>query len=302
MKQKNGGWIALFLAPACILFILIFAIPLVMVFVTSLFDYRLLPRTFTFVGFSNFVQLFTEDNRFWPIFGNTVKWLFIHCIFHVTLGTLLAFILYKKPRGWKFVRVTYMIPNIISQSAIAMIFLNLYNAQYGAVNSFLKLVGLESLQHNWLFETATAFPSVTLTWFLFAGYTTTLVLAQLLSTDESLIEAAELDGCNDLMTLVKVVIPLSVPILSAVTLFYFVSFWNRYTEAVMFINNSAKYTLQVMLRALVFQSDGSLGEGNIVYDNMKMAVMVLGMLPVLVIYPFVQKYFVSGLMLGGVKE
>ncbi len=121
------------------------------------------------------------------------------------------------------------------------------------------------------------------------------------SIPESLIEAAELDGCNDLMTLVKVVIPLSVPILSAVTLFYFVSFWNRYTEAVMFINNSAKYTLQVM-RALVFQSDGSLGEGNIVYDNMKMAVMVLGMLPVLVIYPFVQKYFVSGLMLGGVKE
>ena len=53
MKQKNGGWIALFLAPACILFILIFAIPLVMVFVTSLFDYRLLPRTFTFVGFSS---------------------------------------------------------------------------------------------------------------------------------------------------------------------------------------------------------------------------------------------------------
>ena len=78
-------------------------------------------------------------------------------------------------------------------------------------------------------------------------------------------------------------------------------FYNK-TISELFINNSAKYTLQVMLRALVFQSDGSLGEGNIVYDNMKMAVMVLGMLPVLVIYPFVQKYFVSGLMLGGVKE
>ena len=58
MKQKNGGWIALFLAPACILFILIFAIPLGMVFVTSLFDYRLLPRTFSFVGFQNFIKLF----------------------------------------------------------------------------------------------------------------------------------------------------------------------------------------------------------------------------------------------------
>ena len=70
----------------------------------------------------------------------------------------------------------------------------------------------------------------------------------------------------------------------------------------MFINNSAKYTLQVMLRALIYQSDGSLGEGNIVYDNTKMAVMVLGMLPVMLIYPFVQRYFVTGLMLGGVKE
>ena len=81
----------------------------------------------------------------------------------------------------------------------------------------------------------------------------------------------------------------------------YTGFYNK-TIRELFINNSAKYTLQVMLRALVFQSDGSLGEGNIVYDNMKMAVIVLGMLPVLVIYPFVQKYFVSGLMLGGVKE
>lgn len=119
---------------------------------------------------------------------------------------------------------------------------------------------------------------------------------------DSLVESAKLDGCNDIMALFKIILPLSVPILAAVTLFYFVSFWNRYTEAVMFINNSSKYTLQVMLRALVFQSDGSLGEGNIVYDNMKMAVMVLGMLPVLVIYPFVQRYFVSGLLLGGIKE
>lgn len=123
----------------------------------------------------------------------------------------------------------------------------------------------------------------------------------MVSIPESFVESAALDGCNDLMALIWIVLPMSVPILAAVTLFYFVSFWNRYTEAVMFINNSARYTLQVMLRALIYQSDGSLGEGNIVYENTKMAVMVLGMLPVMVIYPFVQRYFVSGLMLGGVK-
>ena len=124
----------------------------------------------------------------------------------------------------------------------------------------------------------------------------------MMSIPESFVESAWLDGCNDLMALIRIVLPMAVPILAAVTLFYFVSFWNRYTEAVMFINNSAKYTLQVMLRALIYQSDGSLGEGNIVYDNTKMAVMLLGMLPVMAIYPFVQRYFVSGLMLGGVKE
>jgi len=85
-------------------------------------------------------------------------------------------------------------------------------------------------------------------------------------------------------------------------LFYFVGYWNRYTEVVMFINSNEKYTLQVMLRAIVFQGDGSMGDGNIVYNNIKMAVMMLGMLPVLIIYPFVQRHFVSGLMLGGVKE
>jgi len=122
------------------------------------------------------------------------------------------------------------------------------------------------------------------------------------SIPESLIESAKLDGCNDLKVLIRIVVPLAVPILSAVMLFYFVSYWNRYTEAVMFINSNEKYTLQVMLRAIVFQGDGSLGDGNIVYNNTKMAVMMLGMLPVLVIYPFVQRYFVSGLMLGGVKE
>ena len=71
----------------------------------------------------------------------------------------------------------------------------------------------------------------------------------------------------------------------------------------MFINDSRKYTLQVVLRGLIFEADASLGSGvNYVYNNTKMAVMVLGMLPVLIIYPFIQKHFVSGLMIGGVKE
>ncbi len=121
------------------------------------------------------------------------------------------------------------------------------------------------------------------------------------SIPESLIESATLDGCHDFTILMKIIIPLSVSIIAAVTLFYFVSHWNRYLEVVMFINDSRKYTLQVVLRSLMFESDETLGGGTYVYNNAKMAVMVLGMLPVLVIYPFIQKHFVSGLMVGGIK-
>ena len=122
------------------------------------------------------------------------------------------------------------------------------------------------------------------------------------SIPESLVESARLDGCNDVVILVKIIIPLSISIIAAVVLFYFVSYWNRYFEVIMFINDGRKYTLQVVLRSLMFESDESLGGGNYVYNNTKMAVMVLGMLPVLIIYPFVQKYFVTGIMVGRIKE
>lgn len=122
------------------------------------------------------------------------------------------------------------------------------------------------------------------------------------SIPESLVESARLDGCNDVVILVKIIIPLSISIIASVVLFYFVSYWNRYFEVIMFINDGRKYTLQVVLRSLMFESDESLGGGNYVYNNTKMAVMVLGMLPVLIIYPFVQKYFVTGIMVGGIKE
>ena len=122
------------------------------------------------------------------------------------------------------------------------------------------------------------------------------------SIPESLVESARLDGCNDVVILVKIIIPLSISIIAAVVLFYFVSYWNRYFEVIMFINDGRKYTLQVVLRYLMYESDESLGGGNYVYNNTKMAVMVLGMLPVLIIYPFVQKYFVTGIMVGGIKE
>lgn len=88
--------------------------------------------------------------------------------------------------------------------------------------------------------------------------------------------------------------------MAAILLFYAVGHWNRYFEVIMFINSSKKYTLQVLLRQLIFQSEGD-GTYSVQVNNFKMAVMVITMLPILALYPFIQKYFISGLMLGSVK-
>ncbi len=206
MKVKKA-WIPIFLAPAVILFLLIYAVPLVMVFATSLCEYKLTSKSITFIGLQNYVDLF-QDPAFHTAFTNTIIWILIHCILHVAMGCLIALLLYKKPRGWKFIRTAYMVPNIISNAAMGMIFINIFNPQFGVVNSILKLIGLEELTHNWLMDTTTAFPSVTMVWFLFAGYTTTLILAQALSVDESVLEAARVDGATNFQIDIFIMLPL----------------------------------------------------------------------------------------------
>jgi putative aldouronate transport system permease protein len=120
------------------------------------------------------------------------------------------------------------------------------------------------------------------------------------SIPDSLIESARIDGAGELHILFKIVFPVSIPILAAITLFYAVLHWNRYFEVVMFINSSSRFTLQVLLRQLIFHSEGD-GTYAVLLNNFKMAVMVVAMLPILILYPFIQKYFISGLMLGSIK-
>jgi raffinose/stachyose/melibiose transport system permease protein len=194
--QAHKKWIVIFLLPAVSLFLLIYAIPLGMVFVTSLTNYRLTSLNVDFVGLKNYVRLFTDPD-FYIALRNTGVWILIQCVLHVALGVALALVLYKKPFGWKVVRTVYMIPNIISNAAIGMIFINVFNPQFGIINSFLRMIGHDELTKNWLMTQGTAFPSVTFTWILFAGYTTTIVLSHALSIDESLYEAARIDGATN---------------------------------------------------------------------------------------------------------
>lgn len=208
MGKKKHFWITLFLLPTLLIFLLIYAIPLFTVIYTSFFKYRGFSGNMSFIGISNYINLFTKDSSFSKAMSNTIIWILLQAIIHVILGTLVALILSKKPFGWKFVRTAYMIPNIISASALGIIYLNVFNPKYGVVNSILRFLGSKSFAKNWFFDYDTAFLTVTLTWLPFAGLITILILAEIMSIPESIFEAAEIDGATNFQINIHIKLPL----------------------------------------------------------------------------------------------
>ncbi len=123
---------------------------------------------------------------------------------------------------------------------------------------------------------------------------------------DSLEEAAYLDGAGDITILTRIVLPLSLPILATIGLFYAVGYWNDYFSALLYIQTPDKFTLQLRLRNLLFAEElgatGAEGLGQAVMaEALKMTCIVVGTIPILAVYPWLQKYFVKGVMLGSVK-
>ena len=274
--KRSKGWIFLFLLPSVILFLVIYAIPLLIVVFTSLFDYRLFPKRMDFVGISNYIKLFTADKAFSSAIVNNLVWVLIHTTLHIAIGTVLALILYKKPRGWKAVRVIYMIPSIISNAAVAMIFVNIYNPGYGVLNSFLRLVGLGGLQRNWLFNASTSFVSITMIWTLFSGYNTTLILAQALSIDEGILEAARVDGANRIQIDFMIVLPL-VRRMIATTMIMAATYMLQMFDLIYLTTKGGPGTSTTNLPLLLYKT--AMTENNYGYANtIGVVIIVLGLL------------------------
>lgn len=122
----------------------------------------------------------------------------------------------------------------------------------------------------------------------------------------SLEESAKIDGYNDIQILFKIILPISRPVLAVLSLFYAVGYWNDYYNAMLFISSSNLMPFQVYLRNLVIQNVAAakigVQAGPSAYEQFKMAVIITGIVPVLVVYPFVQKFFTKGVLLGSVKE
>ncbi|MFT4005565.1 MAG: carbohydrate ABC transporter permease [Lacrimispora sp.] len=122
--------------------------------------------------------------------------------------------------------------------------------------------------------------------------------------DSSLYEAAKIDGCSEVQTLLKVALPLVYPTLATLALFYAVGRWNRLSDVLYYVNSSRLYTVQMVLKQLIESVAISQQEGlttQLVADNIKSASIIISMTPMIIAYPFIQKYFTKGIMLGAVK-
>lgn len=129
------------------------------------------------------------------------------------------------------------------------------------------------------------------------------------SIPEELYESAHLDGCGNIAMLIKIVIPLSKAIMAVLVLYYAVAIWNAYFDALIYLKDAAKQPLQIVLRNILLMgqteqmgtNDVGMAEKIKMAEAIKYSVIVVSSIPMLILYPFVQKYFVKGVMIGAVK-
>ncbi len=204
--MKNNLGIILFLTPALVIFFVFFVYPVFFVASTSLVRWDGI-TDITFVGVNNYISLF-KDSTFIKSVTNNLKWSMSGGFIHVPMAMFVALLLSSKPKGWKILRTIYFFPNIISIIALSMMWMAMYNNEYGAVNALLRAVGLEHLQRNWLGDLHTAFPALIAYWIFYIGYFMVIILAEISTIPESYYEAASIDGANRIQQTIYITLPM----------------------------------------------------------------------------------------------
>lgn len=124
---------------------------------------------------------------------------------------------------------------------------------------------------------------------------------------DSLEESARIDGASEFTILMRIIIPVALPCMAVIILFYAVSYWNSWFEASIYLTDRKKYPLQVILREILIVNSttemqvGESGNAQAIGESIKYATIMVATVPILLIYPFLQKYFVKGIMVGAVK-
>lgn len=228
-------------------------------------------------------EMLAENDSILQGFTNSVFYTVLGTSVNMILTTLLAYPLSRKELPGR---------NFFTLLAVATMYL-----QGGLIPTYLLVDSLEMVDTVW----GLILPG--------AIVTTNMIIMRTYfqsSIPESLREAAFLDGCGYIKFFLSVVLPLSLPIVAVIGLYYAVGHWNNYFDALIYLRSMDKQNLQLVLRNILLANqvnagDGSYAESSKLGVTIKYAVIVVSCIPMLVIYPFVQKFFVKGVMIGALK-
>lgn len=218
LERSDRGPLVAFILPAIVMMVVFFVIPVLYVVVISLFKWNGISAP-TFRAFKNFALLF-NDKAFSRSVMNNVIWALVAGFIQVPLAMVMAIILSRKPRGWKFFRTVYFFPQVISGIALATLWRAIYRADSGLLNGLLNAIGRGDLAKDWLGTASTALPAVLIYWVFYVGYYMVIMMADITTIDTSYYEAATIDGATDFQQAIYITIPLikKTSLLTCVTL------------------------------------------------------------------------------------
>lgn len=246
------------------------------------------PKGITFEGYQRVFQ----NASIWTGYGNT--------ILYTVVGTAVNLFV-TLPAAYALSRKDFVGRNFFMGMFMVTMFFG-----GGLVPSYLLVKELGMINSMW----AIVIPSAASIWNIIVSRTFFQS-----SIPKELQEAAQIDGCTNLRLFIKIILPLSMPIIAVMALFYGVGNWNSYFPALIYLNDAAKYPLQLVLRQiLVLQEMSAQGGAGMdastasalnnkaeIAALVKYAVIIVATAPIIAIYPFLQRYFVQGVMIGSVK-
>jgi raffinose/stachyose/melibiose transport system permease protein len=165
-----------------------------------------------FVGFRNFINLLTNDDLFYTVLGNNLRFTFLVVLFQTLFSLIFAIFLVKNTKTNIMLRTLFFFPTILSSVSVGMIWLFMYDPNFGAVNLFFTRLGLEGFALNWLGSESSALYAITFTqvWF-HTGQMMVIYIAGLQQIPQELYEAAEMDGASRWQQFRNVTWPMSIP-------------------------------------------------------------------------------------------
>ena len=219
-KIVEGINIFIFLLPALLLFVSILIAPIVVSVYRSLYDWNGF-STATFIGFQNYKELFTSKSIKFPLsLRNSMILAFFSVFVQLPLSLALALVLGRKLKGERFFLTVFFMPVLISTVVIGQLWLKIYNPDYGLLNTFLRMIGLDSWTHVWVGEKSTALWSIVVpTIWQYVGYHMLLMYAGVKGVSPDLREAAMLDGATAGQVDRYIVIPIIKPIIRVSVIF-----------------------------------------------------------------------------------